>query len=338
MKTIFYNLIILLVLLVLGESIFGYWFTKDNFGIYMKSERDKNWKTSSTFNNKEYSFFYKRNFYAFRGDEFNPKNVKVIFEGGSTSNQRFTPENLTIVGQLNQKFLSEKINVNIYNASTDGKSLRGIIYDFIHWFPRINNLNPEYVIFYLGINEHLVADESGVYEFDLNIEKKKFDRFRDYIKNNSFFYRRYMTIKKKYFPKDTSGYFFNNEKLYDNFTYTSYNQTKNFKREIPDGFKDNKLLIQLNKRLLVLKNIVKSNNLIPIFITQVAYDGLRDQKLFLVNERLKKFSIHNNYHLIKLDEIIEMELYDFYDSVHTTPKGSKKIAETIYPYLVKFLK
>ena len=56
MKTIFYNLIILLVLLVLGESIFGYWFTKDNFGIYMKSERDKNWKTSSTFYNKEYSF------------------------------------------------------------------------------------------------------------------------------------------------------------------------------------------------------------------------------------------------------------------------------------------
>ena len=336
MKTIFYNLIILLVLLVLGESIFGYWFTKDNFGIYMKSERDKNWKTSSTFNNKEYSFFYKRNFYAFRGDEFNPKNVKVIFEGGSTGNQRFTPENLTIVGQLNQKFLSEKINVNIYNASTDGKSLRGIIYDFIHWFPRINNLNPEYVIFYLGINEHLVADESDVNEFDLNIEKKKFDRFRDYIKNNSFFYRRYMKIKKKYFPKDTSGYFFNNEKLYDNFTYTSYNQAKNFKREISE--EDNKLLIQLDKRLLVLKNIVKSNNLIPIFITQVAYDGLRDQKLFLVNERLKKFSIHNNYHLIKLDEIIEMELDDFYDTAHTTPKGSKKIAETIYPYLVKFLK
>ena len=336
MKTIFYNLIILLVLLVLGESIFGYWFTKDNFGIYMKSERDKNWKTESTFNNKEYSFFYKRNFYAFRGDEFNPKNVKVIFEGGSTSNQRFTPENLTIVGQLNQKFLSEKININIYNASTDGKSLRGIIYDFIHWFPRINNLNPEYVILYLGINERLVADESAMHQYDLNIEEKKIDRFRDYVKNNSFFYRRYKTIKKKYFPKDTSGYFFDNEELYDNFTYTSYNQAKNFKREISED--DNKLLTQLDKRLLVFKNIVKSNNLIPIFITQVTYDGLSDQKLFLVNERLKKFSIHNNYHLIKLDEIIEMELNDFYDTMHTTPKGSKKIAEALYPYLVKFLK
>ena len=142
-----------------------------------------------------------------------------------------------------------------------------------------------------------------------------------------------MTIKKKYFPKDTSGYFFNNEKLYDNFTYTSYNQAKNFKREISE--EDNKLLIQLDKRLLAFKNIVKSNNLIPIFITQVEYDGLRDQKLFLINERVKKFSIDNNYHLIKLDEIFEMELYDFYDKVHTTPKGSKKIANIIYPLLKK---
>ena len=336
MKTIFYNLIIVLVLCALGESIFGYWFTKDNFGIYIESERDKNWKTSSTFYNQKYDFFYKRNFYGFRGDEFDPKNVKVIFEGGSTGNQRFTPENFTIVEQLNQKFLSEKINVNIYNASTDGKSLRGIIYDFIHWFPRINNLNPEYVILYVGVNEHLVTDDSGVYHFDLKIRKKKYGRFKDYIKNNSFVYRKYMAIKKIYFPKNTSGYFFNNDKLYDNFTYISYNQAKNFKREISE--EDNKLLIQLDKRLLAFKNIVKLNNLIPIFITQVKYDGLKDQKLFLVNERVKKFSIDNNYHLIKLDEIIEMELYDFYDKVHTTPKGSKKIAEAIYPYLVKFLK
>ena len=111
MKTIFYNLIIFLVLLVLGESIFGYWFTKDNFGIHMKSERDKNWKTSSNINNIKYDFYYKRNFYGFRGDEFDPIDVKVIFEGGSTGNQRFTPEELTIVGQLNQKFKSDKINI-----------------------------------------------------------------------------------------------------------------------------------------------------------------------------------------------------------------------------------
>ena len=97
------------------------------------------------------------------------------------------------------------------------------------------------------------------------------------------------------------------------------------------------MLKQLDKRLLVLKNIIKSNELTPIIITQIAYDGLKNQKLFLVNEKLKKFSNNNNFHIIKLDEIIEMELNDFYDKVHTTPKGSERIANAIYPLLKKIL-
>ena len=332
MKTIFYNIIIFLLLLILGEAIFGYWFTKDNFGIYMRKERNKNWKTNSSFNNIKYDFFYKRNFYGFRGDEFNPKNVEIIFEGGSTANQRYTPEELTIVGQLNKKFKSDKINIKIYNAATDGKSLRGIIYDFVHWFPKINNFKPKYAIFYLGINEQVLADQTTKM-FDLHIQEKKIDRIKDYIKNNSFIHGKYKTMANKYFPKDTGGYFLNNEKLYNNFTYTNYKQAKNLKREIFD--EDNKIVEQFEKRLLILEDIMKSNNLIPIFITQVTYDGLSNQKLFLINESLKKFSRNKNYQLIKLDEIIEMELYDFYDNVHTTPKGSKKIANTIYPLLKK---
>ena len=83
MKTFFYNLITFLILILIGELIFGYWFTKDNFGIYMKDERDKNWKTTSTFDGKKYNFFYKRNFYGFRGEEFDPKNVKIIFDNSN---------------------------------------------------------------------------------------------------------------------------------------------------------------------------------------------------------------------------------------------------------------
>ncbi len=32
-----------------------------------------------------------------------------------------------------------------------------------------------------------------------------------------------------------------------------------------------------------------------------------------------------------------MEEGDFYDPIHTTPQGSKKIAKLLYPYLKKFL-
>ena len=123
----------------------------------MRAERNKNWKTTSTFNNKEYTFFYKRNFYGFRGNEFDPREIKIIFNGGSTSNQRYTPEELTIVGLLNSKLSKDNINKKIYNAATNGKSLRGIIYDFKFWFNKIDNLSPKIIILYLGINEQALA-------------------------------------------------------------------------------------------------------------------------------------------------------------------------------------
>jgi len=335
MRVVLYNLLILFILLVIGEIIFGYWFTKDNFGIHMRKERSKNWKTVSNFNNKKYEFFYKRNFYGFRGEEFNPKNVKIIFEGGSTSNQRYTPEKLTIVGLLNKKFQNENSDIKIYNAATDGKSLRGIIYDFNYWFEKIDNLKPDFVILYLGINERTLADQLDQNMYDYNYQDKQFDMLKDYFKNNSFVYSKYRLIKNKYFPKVTSGYFLDYEKLYKDFKYINYNTAKKLKRNTLD--EDKKIILQLEKRLLVLKKIFELKKIKPIIITQVEFDGLKNKKLFLVNEKLKEFSQKNNFLIIKLDEMVEMGLHDFYDKVHTTPKGSKKIAETIYPKLKNIL-
>ena len=39
---------------------------------------------------------------------------------------------------------------------------------------------------------------------------------------------------------------------------------------------------------------------------------------------------------IKKDEILTMKKQDFFDTAHTTPQGSKRIAETIFPLLIKF--
>ena len=34
------------------------------------------------------------------------------------------------------------------------------------------------------------------------------------------------------------------------------------------------------------------------------YDGLKDQKLYLVNNELKNFALENNHYIISLDEIL----------------------------------
>ena len=113
LRLIYYNFLVFFVAIILIEIFFGYWFKDENFGIYMRKERKINWLTTSNFNKKKYEFFYKRNYWGFRGEEFDPKNVKVIFEGGSTGNHRFTPEELTIVGLINQKLKNSNFSINI---------------------------------------------------------------------------------------------------------------------------------------------------------------------------------------------------------------------------------
>ena len=330
-KIISYNFIFFIILILIYEIFFGYWFSKNNFGIYMRKERKINWQTKVNFYGNEHNFFYKRNFWGFRGQEFDPKDVKVIFEGGSTGNQRYTPQDLTIVGQLNKKFVETIEKKKIYNASTDGKTVEGYVNDFLFWFPKIPNLNPEHVIFYTGVNDRYKGEK----HYDQKISFKKLDQFKDYIKNNSITVDKYKTIKNKYYPTNTLFYDFDNSNLYKNFDYYNYLKAKKLYK-IPN----NENLMQLKRfrlRLKKLENIIDNYNYKPIFITQLMYNGLKDSNLYFINEELKKFALDNNFDLIPLDEILQMDMYDFYDQIHTTPKGSKKIAEAIFPYLTKYL-
>jgi hypothetical protein len=330
-KNFFYNFIFFIIFILIFEIFFGYWFTENNFGIYMRKERRINWQTQAIFDGKEYNFFYKRNFWGFRGDELDPKKVKIIFEGGSTGNQRYTPQDLTIVGQLNKKFDLTTQKNKIYNASTNGKSVDGYVNDFLFWFPKIPSLNPEYVIFYTGINDR----HKNKKHYDHKISFKKLNQLKDYIKNNSFVVDKYKTIKNKYFPKNTLSYSFDNLNLYQDFDYYNYSKAQEFYKK-PSIETQIRLKI-FKSRLNKLKNIIDNNNFKPIFITQLMYYGLKDSNMYFINEELKKFALKNNFDLIPLDEILEMETHDFYDVIHTTPQGSKKIADAIYPYLLKYL-
>ena len=185
LRLIYYNFLVFFVAIILIEIFFGYWFKDENFGIYMRKERKINWLTTSNFNKKKYDFFYKRNYWGFRGEEFDPKNVKVIFEGGSTGNQRFTPEELTIVGLINQKLKNSNFSINIFNASTDGKSLNGYINDFNFWFSKIPNFKPEYVIFYIGVNDRNIVDPFLDYKISQNKIDQIFFHLLYYLKNIS---------------------------------------------------------------------------------------------------------------------------------------------------------
>ena len=100
--------------------------------------------------------------------------------------------------------------------------------------------------------------------------------------------------------------------------------------------KDFEFKTMFQNKLLKLNSIIKTKKFKPIFITQLKFDGLKDKKLFLVNNELKLFAETNDYFLIPLDEILNMQVNDFYDEVHTTPQGSQRIANKVFPILLNF--
>ena len=333
-KTLVINVVIFCAIILFIECIFGYWFKENNFGIYMRSERNRSDLFKATHNDKEYTFYYKRNFYAFRGDEFDPSDVEVVFEGGSSGNEKFLPEEYTIIGNLNKYFKENNSEIIIYNASTDGKTTRGYVNDFLYWFPKIPNFNPKFFIFYIGMNDSKYQYERYDYKFPKTRSKK----LRDYIKNNSIILGMTKKIENKYFPQLTEVYTISNKELYKNFEYVNFEEAKK-KHSLNNLTEEEKsLLLTFKSRLKNLKIIIKKNKFIPIFITQIKFNGLSDKNLFLTNQELKRFSKSNNFHLIALDELTNnMEINDYFDPLHTSISGSEKIAMTLYPYLKKIL-
>ena len=334
LKIISINLIILALLIIIFEVLFGYYFRENNFGYMMRSERQKDQKYEVIHNGKKYIYNYKRNFHGFRGREIDPSDIKIIFQGGSTGNQRFTPEELTIVGLLNSKLQKLNKNLEIINASTDGKTTRGYVNDFIHWFSKLENFNPDYIIFYVGINDSNISQDI---KFDNPWREDFRSKLSDYLKNNSKIVELFKKVQFKYFNSEIRKEYGATKKinnLYDNYHYISYPEAS----KLYVNAKNNELIDIFNKRLELLNNQIIKFNFLPIFVTQINFNGLNDSKLFSINETLKNFCEKNNYPIIKLDEIIsDLEFNSFYDTMHTTPKGNKIIAEAIYPRLVEII-
>ena len=157
-KVIYINFFLLLFLLLIIELTFGYWF-KNKFNLKLAAERNIERIYKFNFELHKGTSLYKRDNLAFRigKKEVKPKNIDIVFSGGSTTNQKFLNYKDTIVGILNTKNVSK----NIVNAGIDGMSIIGHLNSFENWFDKIKNLKPEYFIFYIGIN-------------DQNIIKKKF--------------------------------------------------------------------------------------------------------------------------------------------------------------------
>ena len=230
-----------------------------------------------------------------------------------------------------------------------------MIANFTKWFPNIDNFKPKIILYYIGINErayyHYNPNPKNLntgefitnYVSDKMRENNNKERFLDYLKNNSFILNKSKIVQLKYFPniskkqKDYSSFEMEYNLNSNNFGKTFLNQNDADKIYSYTELKKNNYdyYKSLYQRLNYLINLTKKIDAIPILITQVMLDGQRTDFMYYTNQIIRQFCKENSIKLIDLAKIIHLELDDFYDEVHTTPKGSKKIAKKMYPKIKK---
>ena len=343
------NLLVFFTSILIIELIFGGWFKKDNMGAYFREHRMKKVPYKIKYNDKIYEYVYKRNYHGFIGEEIDPKNIKAVFIGGSTADERWKPREYSISEQINKNLKIDKIDLRIVNSAIEGQSAVGYIANFKFWYPKLEDFKPKYFIFYTGINE-LLKTNYNKWDFSDGmaklIEKDKSKRFYDNLKSKSFFYDSLRKIKHKYYTREKS-IFMNLDRPYsppNEISLKKYDYLK-FKDAYKDKELIEKLLIQ-NKKYLdsYLKKIdmlvaySKDYSSKAIIINQVTAYGAHHKFHLSLNYALKQHCKKMKYACIDIASDFQGKEKYWYDYVHTTPLGSTVISDSIYSQLITHIK
>ena len=322
-KIILVNILIIIFLLTIFELFLGSWL-KNDFSYRLSSERNLYRVYKFNFTNHSGDSLYIRDTNGFRveKDKINPKNIDVIFTGGSTTNQKFLNFRDTIVSKLDSHFNKTKF----VNAGIDGLSVKGHINSFDYWFDKINDLKPKYYIFYLGIN-----DQDLLKDYDRSVDQFRESNFKntfkEYLESNSFIYKNLRVIKTNLYLKfkiDRGANVVNRKTV----VYGERDSEKFFK------FKDfesrNKLddiyYTKYRKLLEILIEKVSSRGSKIIFITQTSGYGMNSE-LFTASRTIIDVCNKKGLFCIDVAKNLDLQYEDFYDSMHLTINGSNKVAK-----------
>ncbi len=347
LKLTLYNLLFFLVTIIIIELTFGYWFDKNNLGPYMREHRMKKVEYSLQYKGQTFDHTYKRNYHGFRGEEINPKNIQAIIIGGSTTDERYKPEEQTITGFLNKKLLQKNINLKIINAGIEGQSTLGHIFNFKVWFPKLKEFKPKYIIFYIGINDFLTpVDQLTEYQsHDGHVVNPHLnEQIKDNIKSRSIFYDLLRKTKHKYYTSDKPKviYDFDHsvEKFHEDKKYKFLKYDNALKiYDIKELMKENQKKINYYlKNIDILYNEAIKLESTPIFINQLDHEGNYNKKLLSLNYALINHCKKKNYKCIDLARKLEGQKDYWWDGTHTTAKGSEVIVDLIFPELYSYMR
>lgn len=187
------NLAILAVLLVGLELVFGTWFSREHALYRFTQVRDTVVERDNPLPGGRDRITYSRDRFGFRGLEGPVSDIDLLTVGGSTTDQRWIDDAETFQAVLSDLYARAGRPVSIVNAGVDGQSTFGHIENFPSWFDRIPDLRAANILYYVGINDTLKM--SAVDMFDRMEQDRPLAGLKGAIKAHSALYQVYRVAK-----------------------------------------------------------------------------------------------------------------------------------------------
>jgi len=341
------NLLLLAAGVVAVELIFGGWLDPRRLNrLNILKDRVYRHDVSSLYPAADPVVTYTRDKYGLRGAYGSPGDIRILTVGGSTTDQRHIGDGETWQDALQKNFERAGMRVPVANAGIDGQSTFGHIANFKWWFPDIPGLAPEFILFYVGLNDYHkdVADR-----FDRYVSEGDNPGIAERIRDNSAVWHLLKTLQGTYKAMIVSK--IGHQRV--NFGALKWTRDP---LQSDYGFMAPRLEAYAG-RLRLLADLTRQAGAIPIFVSQpsrhyrLTAQGIEGQpELTSVDGR--RINGVDFYHVMrKIDGVAAAvakekgalfvdlaarggwEDADYYDLVHMTPRGAAKVGAFLYEAL-----
>lgn len=344
------NLALLGAGLVVLEATFGSWFSNDPWQkaerLNILRDRQIHYDVSRIYGEKNITT-YTRDAFGLRGTFKDPREITILTVGGSTTDQRLLSDGQTWQDILEQKLRAAQpdVPIHIANAGVNGHTSYGHVASFTDWFPLIPGLRPKYVLFYVGINDAEVRTRpSRMFDYAA-APNGLLPQLGFAIERHSALYRLYVLLHGQWAATDAAA---QDHRFYNRPDH-SYVATQ----EKPE----NRAMLETNakhfrERFQLLMNFTRQMGARPICVSQPS------QIYRKVDGQMRGLAVVNGHEatmngmdyrrsMLLLAQVMKEECAasggfyidiesqpftrtDFYDFVHMTPKGARKLGELLY--------
>jgi len=247
---------------------------------------------------------------------------------------------------LQQRFAQAGLAVPVANAGIDGQSSFGHIANFKWWFPDIPGLAPEYILFYVGLNDY---HKDAADRFDQFVAEGKDPTIAERFRDNSAIWHLSKTLQGIY--KAIVVQKIGHQRVnFDEIKWVREPLQGSYEFMAPR-------LDAYAARLRLLADLTREAGAVPVFVTQpsrhyrVVPGGVEGEARVTLYDDRRMNGVDFHHAMRKSDGVMQMvaaekgALYvdlanraewlnaDFYDLAHMTPKGAEKIGLFLYEAL-----